>query len=298
MEPILDVQDLVKSYNGKEVLHGVSFQVRKGEIFALLGGNGAGKTTTLECVEGLKHYDKGNILFYTKEGKEASAHKYLGIQLQTTALPHNITVLEAYKLFCLAGKVNKDNSLLERFGLKDLYKKQYASLSTGQKRRLHLALALVHNPEIVFLDEPTAGLDVEGQVALHEEIKHLKESGKTVILASHDMAEVEKLCDRIAIMKAGKIGFVGRSDELMTSFTESAEICLKTDKENERKVFQYGSFIKKENGYDYFQANNISEALLELLIHCKDQEIEILDIKVIHSTLEEKFMEFLKEETV
>lgn len=296
MAVILEVENLIKSYTGKEVLHGVSFQVEKGEIFALLGTNGAGKTTTLECIEGLKRYDRGVIKFTNSGNIKSKLHDYIGIQLQSTALPGNITVLEAYRLFCFANKVKVDKALLERFGLKELLHKQYASMSTGQKRRLHLALALVHSPDIVFLDEPTAGLDVEGQVALHEEIFKLKNSGKTVLMASHNMAEVEKLCDRIAIMKEGKVGFIGRPEELIPSISDTSEIVLKTEKSNEILGLNYSKYVKSENGYDFYKSTEISEALLELLQKYKESKNKVLDIKINHTTLEEKFIEFSREE--
>ncbi|WMJ89313.1 ABC transporter ATP-binding protein [Anaerocolumna sp. MB42-C2] len=298
MSAILDVKDLVKSYNGKEVLHGVSFQVEKGEIFALLGVNGAGKTTTLECLEGLKRYDSGRIQFFNKEENQTNLHSLIGIQLQSSVLPGNITVYEAYRLFCLANKVKTNKNLLERFGLKNVIHKQYDSLSAGQKRRLHLVLALVHNPEIVFLDEPTAGLDVEGQVALHEEISKLKESGKTVLMASHDMAEVEKLCDRIAIMKEGKIGYIGSAEELIPAFTDTTEIALKTENSYETGSLKFSEYLKRDNGYVYYKSGVLSDALLELLQTYKENNQKVLDVKINHATLEEKFMEFSKEDLV
>ncbi|WFR55889.1 ABC transporter ATP-binding protein [Anaerocolumna sp. AGMB13025] len=299
MGSILEVEKLVKSYAGKEVLHGVTFQVEPGEIFALLGTNGAGKTTTLECIEGLKRYDKGMVSFHNQRAVAgAKLHAYIGIQLQSTALPGNITVIEAFRLFCLANKVKADKNLLNQFGLKELVHKQYSFLSTGQKRRLHLALALVHNPDIIFLDEPTAGLDVEGQAALHEEIFRLKALGKTILIASHDMAEVEKLCDRIAIIKEGRIGFIGRPEELIPSFTDTKEIALKTDNPCQSTEFTFSKFIKRNNGYDYFETETLSEALLELLKSYKEKDNHILDIKINHTTLEEKFLEFSREELV
>lgn len=151
MNSIIEVNNLVKKYGDNTVIDNISFNVNKGEIFALLGANGAGKTTTLECIEKLRSYNSGTI---TVNGS-------IGVQLQSSSLPSNITVIEAFKLFSMWNKVNEDLELLNTFGLKDLKNKQYTSLSTGQKRRLHLALALIGNPDIIFLDEPTAGVDVE-----------------------------------------------------------------------------------------------------------------------------------------
>lgn len=298
MKKVLQVKNLVKSYAGKEVLHEISFEVEEGEIFALLGSNGAGKTTTLECMEGLRRYDKGEILFFDQDKEKQNIHKQIGIQLQSTALPANITVVEAYKLFCIANRVKIDFTLLERFGLDKILNKQYLTMSTGQKRRLHLALSLVHNPKIIFLDEPTAGLDVEGQVVLHEEIRRLKGKGKTIILASHNMAEVEKLCDRIAILRDGQIGFIGKPEDLIHSYEESTEIAMKTKLGYQNEELEYSKFIKNENGYDIYQTNEVSEAMFELLQKKKLQDNRVFDIKINHSSLEDKFMEFSKEEAV
>ena len=204
MKDAIQVRELKKSYSSHIVLRGLDFQIEKGEVFALLGVNGAGKTTTLECIEGLKKYDSGTI---TVNGK-------MGIQLQSSSLPANIKPMEAVKLFAKWNNTKIDYAMLDALGIKEIEKKQYIQLSTGQKRRLHLALALIGDPDIVFLDEPTAGLDVEGRLSLHEQIRNLKSRGKTIVLASHDMAEVETLCDRIAILNSGNIVFCGTASEL------------------------------------------------------------------------------------
>lgn len=297
MKSVLQVKNLVKSYSGKEVLHGISFEVVEGEIFALLGSNGAGKTTTLECVEGLRKYERGEILFLDKKWDRKSIHKIIGIQLQSTALPDNITVIEAYRLFCKANKVKCDETILKRFGLDKLKNIQYYSMSTGQKRRLHLALSLLHNPKIVFLDEPTAGLDVEGQVALHNELLRLKEQGTTIILTSHNMAEVEKLCDRIAILKDGQVAFIGTPEELIATYEEQTEIAIKSKFGYQKDELLYSKYIKSENDYEVYLTKDISEAMLELITMNKSRNNNIVDIRINHSSLEDKFMEFSKEET-
>jgi ABC-2 type transport system ATP-binding protein len=136
--------------------------------------------------------------------------------------------MEAIKLFSKWNKTKIDSSLLEALNIKDIEKNQYNQMSVGQKRRLHLALALVSNPDIIFLDEPTAGLDVEGRFALHQELRKLKKQGKTIVLASHDMAEVESLCDRIAILNEGKIAFCGTAAELSEKIGKKYFIQIKT----------------------------------------------------------------------
>lgn len=296
MKNVLQVSNLAKSYSGREVLHGISFEVREGEIFALLGSNGAGKTTTLECVEGLRRYDEGEVLVLNKKYDKKGIHKLIGIQLQSTALPDNITVIEAYKLFCIANKVKYQESLLERFGLDKLKNKQYMAMSTGQKRRLHLALSLLHHPRIVFLDEPTAGLDVEGQVALHKELIRLKEQGTTIIITSHNMSEVEKLCDRIAILRDGKVGFIGSPEELIDSYDEKTEIAIKSKLGYLKEELEYSQYVKDENEYEVYITNDVSEAMFELLAKNRLRKNEVLDIRINHSSLEDKFMEFSKED--
>ena len=249
------------------VLKGINFQIEKGEIFALLGVNGAGKTTALECIEGLRKYDSGAI---TVNGK-------MGIQLQSSSLPAHIKPMEAVKLIAKWNKTKIDDAMLSGLGIKEMEKKRYMGLSTGQKRRLHLALALIGNPDIIFLDEPTAGLDVEGRLSLHEQIRNLKHIGKTIVLASHDMAEVETLCDRIAILNNGNIVFCGTASEL-------------TDRVG-RKYFIH---IKTQQGDNTFETDNIEDTLISLLGELKQKKIHVLDIKVDRGTLEQHFIEMAR----
>ena len=155
MNEAIKINNLKKNYGTHVVLDGLDFCVQQGEIFALLGVNGAGKTTSLECIEGLRKYDSGTIAITGK----------VGIQLQSSSLPGHIKPLEAVKLFAKWNKVPLDRAILDALGIHDFARKQYYQLSTGQKRRLHLALALTRNPDILFLDEPTAGLDVEGRLS-------------------------------------------------------------------------------------------------------------------------------------
>lgn len=271
------IDNLVKSYGTNEVIKDISFSVNRGEIFALLGTNGAGKTTTLECIEGIRKYDRGNI----------KVNGRIGVQLQSSSLPANIKAIEAYQLFCKWNKAPMNLDLFNAFELAGIKNKQYKEMSTGQKRRLHLALALIGNPDIVFLDEPTAGLDVEGRVALHSQIRKLKEQGKTIIMASHDMAEVESLCDRIAILKDGKIAFTGTVAELTGKRTEQYKIHIKTE-----RPLQNADCVQ---GYWVFESTNIGETLFELLGICRETQNTVLDIIIERSTLEQKFMDIAKE---
>lgn len=264
MSNAIEINGLKKSYGDHAVLKEISFHIKRGEIFALLGINGAGKTTALECIEGLRKYDSGVI---SVDGK-------MGIQLQSSTLPAHIKPKEALHLFAKWNKVKVKDELLRSLRFEELENKQYVQMSTGQKRRLHLALALVNDPDIIFLDEPTAGLDVEGRAALHEEIRRLKARGKTIVLASHDMAEVEMLCDRIAILNSGQIVFCGTASEL-------------TDQIGKKYLIH----IKTEMGSETYEADNIENTLISLLEDLKQREIKVLDIKVDRGTLEQHFLE-------
>lgn len=277
MGTAIEVENLIKSYGTNTVINDISFAVNHGEIFALLGINGAGKTTTLECIEKIRCYDSGKV---TVNGR-------IGVQLQSSSLPANIKTIEAYQLFCMWNSAKGNLKLFNAFGLRELKDKQYKDMSTGQKRRLHLALALIGNPDIIFLDEPTAGLDVEGRVSLHDEIRKLKQQGKTIIMASHDMAEVESLCDRIAILKGGKIAFLGTPGELTGEKMEQRKIYIKT--KNPLRNAKY------ENDYAVFVAANVGDTLLEQLQICKQEKNIVLDVKIERNTLEQKFMDIEKE---
>lgn len=262
------VQNLTKSYGANAVLKGITFSVASGEIFALLGTNGAGKTTTLECLEGIRKYDGGDIHL---KGK-------IGVQLQSSSLPQNIKAFEAVSLFAKWNKAEVDTKYIQRLGIMEFKNKQYKELSTGQKRRLHLGLAILGDPDIIFLDEPTAGLDVEGRVALHEEIRQMKAKGKTILMASHDMAEVEELCDKIAILKDGNIVFSGTAAELTSRIGTSCIIHIQT-----------------ALGEDTVLTENIAEALFRQLEIYRLKNIPILDIKIERASLEQRFIEIARE---
>ncbi|MCI9079922.1 MAG: ABC transporter ATP-binding protein [Lachnospiraceae bacterium] len=270
MSDAIQVSELKKSYGSHIILKGLNFQIEKREIFALCGVNGAGKTTALECIEGLRKYDSGTV---TVNGK-------VGIQLQSSSLPAYIRPIEAVKLFAKWNRTKFDYAMLNSLGIKEFEKKQYIQLSTGQKRRLHLALALIGNPDIIFLDEPAAGLDAEGRISLHEQIRKLKSHGKTIVLASHDMAEVESLCDRIAILDNGRIVFCGTVSELAGKVGG-----------------KYFIHIKTQQGDKTFETDNIEDTLISLLNELKQKKIHVLDIKVDSGTLEQHFIEMARRKT-
>ncbi len=284
----LTVENLCKSYGKNQVLKNISFEVKQGEIFALLGMNGAGKTTTLECIEGLRKYTKGNI---TIKGK-------IGVQLQSSSLPNHITAKEAVTLFLKwSGKTITAEQQDFICGFEN---NQYKRLSTGQKRRLHLALALTCDPNIIILDEPTAGLDVEGRLALHDAILSLQKSGKTLIIASHDMAEVEALCNRLIIIKEGECVFTGSVLELTgQAYTGEVVIKIKTS-----ALLSSNSLLKcrylnnNYGGYTEYCANSIEDGVLELISLATSTGVKVYDLRIENTGLERRFLEVYKESAI
>lgn len=298
MEYAVSVTNLKKSYNGARVLKGISFDIIAGETFGLLGTNGAGKSTTLECIEGIKTFDSGSIeVFGENILKHPSLHQVLGVQLQSTSLQENITIIEAMKFYCKWQKIGPRLDLLERFGLTSLMNKQYASLSTGQKRRLHLALSIINNPKIVILDEPTAGLDVQGRVELHNEIRLLKKEGITIILASHDMAEVESLCNRIAIIVKGEIRFIGTPDEILTSGNNDRRIKIRTSNNSIYKMASLKESIidSRSENYTILLSSNLENSLNEILSIIESKNDHIIDLSIEGLSLEDKFVEVVQQ---
>ncbi|GAA4915919.1 ABC-2 type transport system ATP-binding protein [Nonomuraea thailandensis] len=228
---VIEVTDLRKAYAGQTVLDGVSFSVEEGEIFGILGPNGTGKTTTVECVEGLRRPDSGTIRVLGLDvGKDARlVHEQIGVQLQQTQLPENLKVWEALDLYASFYARPRDwRELLEEWGLADKRNARFGKLSGGQKQRLFIALALVGNPKVAFLDELTTGLDPQARRTTWELIKRIRANGVTVVLVSHFMDEVEELCDRVAVLDRGTVvaldtpaGLVGGEHQMR--FTAQAD---------------------------------------------------------------------------
>ena len=208
MPPIITVKNLRKTYGKTVAVDDISFEIAEGEIFGFLGPNGAGKTTTVECLQALRHPDSGDIrvlgLDPLREAQEL--RRRIGSQLQESALPDRIKVWEALDLFASVTPHALDwHVLLEQWGLAEKRKAGFHSLSGGQRQRLFIALALVNNPRVVFLDEMTTGLDPAARRVAWDLIRAIREKGTTVVLVTHFMDEAENLCDRVAIVDRGKI---------------------------------------------------------------------------------------------
>jgi ABC-2 type transport system ATP-binding protein len=206
--PIIVARDLRKRYGELVAVDGVSFEVGEGEVFGILGPNGAGKTTTLEMIEGMRPIDEGSAVIDGVDVREdpREVKRRIGIQLQSSAFFDELTLVELLDLFGhLYGRDVDPKALLELIELTDKAKSQVRTLSGGQKQRFSIASALVNDPRVLFLDEPTTGLDPQARRHMWGVIRRIQEAGRTVVLTTHYMEEAEELCDRVAIMDGGKI---------------------------------------------------------------------------------------------
>jgi ABC-2 type transport system ATP-binding protein len=231
---VIEVADLTKTYGEHTALDGVSFTVEDGEIFGLLGPNGAGKTTAVECVEGLRRADSGTVrvlgLDPVRQGREL--RRRIGVQLQQAHLPDTLRVREALDLYASFYPSFRDpGELLAQWGLEDQREVRFGKLSGGQKQRLLIALALVGDPRVVFLDELTTGLDSQARRAIWELVRQLRDGGVTVVLVSHFMDEVAALCDRAAVLDQGRIVAEGTPDELVYGSGAHSALSFRTIEE-------------------------------------------------------------------
>ena len=223
-ETIIKVKDLVKNYGSFQAVKGISFEVKEGEIFGLLGPNGAGKSTTLEIIETLREKTSGEVWVngFNLDKEPDEIKKIIGVQLQTSGYYPNLNLVELINLF--NGLYNRSVdpiALLEMVNLKDKTKAKVKELSGGQKQRFSVATTLINDPKIVFLDEPTTGLDPQARRNLWELVKNIRAKGTTVIITTHYMDEAEVLCDRVAIIDAGKIIAMESPDGLIDNLVSS-----------------------------------------------------------------------------
>jgi len=225
-EYVIEVNNLVKSYKGVQAVDDISFAINKGHCFGLLGPNGAGKTTTIEIMEGIIKATSGKVLYSGKSITEDISQQ-IGIQFQSTALQDFLTVQETLNLFTsFYDNTLPHEQLIELCDLKDFLDRDNRLLSGGQRQRLLLALALINDPKIIFLDEPTTGLDPQARRNFWQLIKNIKAQNKTVILTTHYMDEAEQLCDEVVIMDSGKIIESGTPNELLAKHFKSVFIYL------------------------------------------------------------------------
>jgi ABC-2 type transport system ATP-binding protein len=232
---IITVRNLRKTYGTTIAVNDISFEVAEGEIFGFLGPNGAGKTTTVECLQALRQPDSGiiDILGLDPRNDAQTLRRQIGSQLQESALPDRLKVWEALDLFAAVTPDALDwQVLLDQWGLAEKRKATFSSLSGGQRQRLFIALALVNNPRIVFLDEMTTGLDPAARRVAWDLIRSIRDRGATVVLVTHFMDEAEKLCDRLAIVDRGKIVAMDTPQGLITEYASEVRVIFTTSRED------------------------------------------------------------------
>jgi ABC-2 type transport system ATP-binding protein len=294
---VITVEDLRKTYGTFTAVEGISFEVNEGEIFGLLGPNGAGKTSTLECLEGLRTPTSGQLRVAGLDPANQS-HKLrdlIGVQLQSSGLPESITPDEAMKFFCAYHQVAPRFDLLDRLGLAEKRNAQFFELSTGQQRRLSLALAIPHNPKVLFLDEPTAGLDVATRVELHDLMRELQASGTSIILATHDMAEAEEMTDRVAILLQGRIAHIGTPMEITATGSDLTKISVRTQGDSlAGAIFPSVEQQTTQDEYIIYFSSDIGPSLAAIIARIQSASDTLIDLRVERPSLEDRFLEITR----
>ena len=291
------VRDLEKRYGDVQAARGVSFEIEDGEIFGLIGPNGAGKTTTVECVIGLRAPDGGHVEIC---GIDARRHprqvkQRIGATLQSTTLQGRITPREAIRLFGSFYKVRTEpDPLLARFALTEKADAAFDTLSSGQRQRLALALAFVNAPELVFLDEPTAGLDAQTRRDLRDRIADMKQQGHTVLLTTHDLGEAQEICDRIAIIHRGRIVATGEPRALTARSAALATVELWTSRPIDEGVVARLPGVQdltSDGLSTRFRTAETGRTLSELTRWLGEQGIDVTEMHVQKASLEDVFLE-------
>ena len=298
-DAVIFVQGLKKSYAQLEAVKGIDFQVQSGEVFGILGPNGAGKTTTVEILEGLRPRTEGDtkVLGYDPERQKLQLKDRIGVCLQATNLPAKIRAQEALDLFAsFYSRSLSSEKLLKRLQLWEKRNAFYETLSGGQKQRLALALALVNDPQLLFLDEPTTGLDPQIRLEIHSLIEEMKSENRTVVLTTHYIEEAERLCDRVAIMDEGKIVAMGSPRELQQKSREQSRIQIVTAQPLEKSQLPaWPDAVQTTLDGD---ARNLTvystrpaRTLFEIMRWLDQQGIPLEDVHLKRPTLEDVFVE-------
>jgi ABC-2 type transport system ATP-binding protein len=296
MHPVIQVSGVRKTYGSTVAVDDVSFEVNDGEIFGLIGPNGAGKTTTMECIEGLRTRDRGaiSVLGLDPFKDVYKLQERVGVQLQQAQLQKRIKVWEAVDLWAsLYRKTAGDGTrLLEQLGLSDKRNAWFMTLSGGQKQRLFIALALINDPEVVFLDELTTGLDPQSRRAIWDLVRGIRERGKTVFLTTHLMEEAERLCDRVAIIEHGRIIDMDTPANLVNRHCPERTVILATDDPSAAERFR--AIPRAETvtrGDSQFTIRGRGDDLVTEVIHClSENRIRVTDFRTILPNLEDVFL--------
>lgn len=292
----VEVVGLRKLYGDLVAVGGISFGVRRGEIFGLLGPNGAGKTTILESLEGLRPPTEGTLRVVGVDPvtEPRKLRSVIGVQLQAAALPETITPTEAMRIFCAYHRVAPRTDLLSRLGLDNKAHTQYVNLSGGQQRRLELALAIAHGPLVLFLDEPTAGLDVPSRAELHRLIRELRNAGTTILLATHDMAEAEEVADRVAILLAGELAAMGTPRDITSAGSEFTKVSVRSEHGSLGTAgHSLPAVVRHHREGDYWIcfSSDIGATVGAIITFLEAHQDTLLDLRVERPSLEDRFLE-------
>jgi len=292
------VQGLRKKYGALEAVRGIDFEVRTGEVFGLLGPNGAGKTTTVEILEGLRPRTAGQVrvLGYDPGVDVRSLKERIGVCLQATNLPAKMKVHEALDLFgAFYSKRVDTTQLLKRLQLDEKRDSHYSKLSGGQKQRVALALALVNDPSLLFLDEPTTGLDPQVRLEIHKLIEELKAANRTIVLTTHYIEEAERLCDRVAIVDEGRIIAMGTPREIQARTLGQSQIEIETDQPLPAETPPFLSELKHTiaDGRKHMSVQSAQPArtIVDLVKWVDQNGVDLADIHLKRPTLEDVFIE-------
>jgi len=299
-DTVIEVHDFRKTYGAFVAVDGITFDVYRGEVFGLLGPNGAGKTSTMESLEGLRSADGGTLrVAGIDPGRQpGQLRNAIGVQLQSSGLPDSIRVDEAMRLFCAYHGIAPRYDLLDRLGLGEKRTSQYHQLSAGQQRRLALALAVAHRPQVVFLDEPTAGLDVASRAQLHDLMRELRAGGTTILLATHDMAEASEMATRVGILLRGRIAAVGSPLEITATGARLTKISVRTEASslsNQAACFPSVEKSARQDEYFIYFSADVGRTVSALIAFVNSQSDPLIDLRVERPSLEDRFLEITSE---
>ncbi len=295
-EAIVEVDNLKKHYGNVKAVDGISFKVLKGEVFTLLGPNGAGKTTTLEILEGLKKHDSGKITMFgrtLRTNVPREIRERIGVVLQENNFIEHLRVTEILKMFSnLYPAPLKIEEIVKIVSLQEKRKARVEKLSGGQRQRLAIGTALIGNPDLIFMDEPTTGLDPQARRNIWDMIEKFKSSGKTIFLTTHYMEEAEMLSDYIYIMDHGKIIAKGTPQKLVSSFggDKIIEARLSADDDKILELERMFNGVKIENSKVTFMASDLPKNMKSFLDWAENNSIEVEDLSVRQSNLEDVFL--------
>ena len=295
----ISVAGLTKNYGTFEAVRGLDFEVATGEVFGLLGPNGAGKTTTVEILEGIRQRTAGDVrvLDYDPDKQKNQLKDRIGVCLQATNLPDKMKVIEALQLFgALYSRMLQPDDLLKRLQLEDKREAFYSTLSGGQKQRLAIALGLINDPSLLFLDEPTTGLDPQVRLEIHALLNELRNEKRTILLTTHYIQEAEALCDRVAIVDSGKIIAIGTPRQLQDRSASRSTIEIQCEQTlNGLAIPDWPEATQtklSEDGHRLtVSSTRPARTLVDIVKWVDAQNIELQDVHLARPTLEDVFIE-------